>query len=166
VNLKPSILDKLNDQIADEFYAAQLYLSMSTWFDAQNLVGFAHWMRMQSDEERAHGLRLFDFVNSRRAQVTLRAIAEPPHSFSSPLDALEQAFGHEQSVSAKINDLYELAVSERDFATQFELQWFVTEQVEEEQSAELLVERVRLAGDTGAGLLLLDSQLLQRTLEG
>jgi len=164
VNLRPPILDKLNDQIADEFYAAQLYLSMSTWFDAQNLVGFAHWMRLQSDEERLHGLRLFDFVNSRRAQVSLRAIDEPPHSFRSPQDAVEQAFAHEQAVSAKINALYELALSERDIATHVELQWFITEQVEEEQSAELLVERVRLAGDNGAGLLLLDSQLSQRAL--
>lgn len=160
--MKPSIQESLNDQIRDEFYASYLYLSMSAWFEAQNLPGFAHWMRSQSQEEQLHALRLFDFVTSRRGRVHLRGIGEPPHDFASPLDAVEQAFSHEQSVTAKINGLYELALQERDYATHVELQWFITEQVEEEQSADLLVERVRLAGADGAVLLLLDGQLQNR----
>jgi ferritin len=162
MNLKASIQDSLNEQIRDEFYASYLYLSMSAWFGAQNLPGFAHWMRMQSQEEEQHALRLFDFVVSRRGRVYLRSIDEPPHEFASPLDAVEQAFTHEQHVTAKINELYELAQRERDYATHVELQWFITEQVEEEESADLLVERVRLAGEDSAGLLLVDGQLLAR----
>jgi ferritin len=162
VHLKASIQESLNDQIRDEFYASYLYLSMSAWFEARNLPGFAHWMRIQSQEEQAHALRLFDFVASRRGHVRLRAIDEPPHEFASPLDAVQQAFAHEQAVSAKINGLYELAQQERDYATHVELQWFITEQVEEEESADLLVERVRLAADDGAVLLMLDGQLQSR----
>ena len=165
MNLKPSIEESLNDQIRDEFYASYLYLSMSAWFEDQNLPGFAHWMRVQSEEEQAHAQRLFDFVLSRRARVLLRPIDQPPHEFESPLDAVQQAFSHEQEVTQKINRLYELAQQENDYATHVELQWFITEQVEEEDSADQLVERVRIASDDGGALLLLDSQLQQRPAE-
>jgi ferritin len=135
---------------------------MSTYFDALNLPGFARWMRLQSDEERLHGLRLFDYLNRRRCRATLQAIDAPLADFGSPLDAVEMAFEHEQMVTRSINDLYELAASDRDHATRIEMEWFVTEQVEEEQNAELLVERVKMAAGDGAALLILDDQLAAR----
>jgi ferritin len=165
VTLPQTLADALNDQIRDEFYASHLYLSMAAYFEEEDLPGFAHWMRLQSDEERAHALRLFEFVSRRRSRVRLQAIEQPPADFASPLAAVEAAFAHEQLVTGRINQLYELAMQERDYPTHVELQWFIMEQVEEEESAQLLVQRTRVAGDDPTALLLLDGRLAERRLE-
>lgn len=160
--LSKKIQTALNDQINNEFYAAYLYLSMSGYFQETHLAGFAHWMRMQREEEIGHGMKIFDFVYDRDGRAELRALDQPPSRFESPLDVMEQALDHERAVTAKINDLYELAVKEKDYPTQALLQWFITEQVEEEASALQTVEQLRMIGDSRAALLMLDRELGSR----
>lgn len=164
--LSKKIQAALDDQINNEFYAAYLYLSMSGYFQGRNLTGFSHWMRLQREEEILHGMKLFDFVYDRNGEVELQAIRKPPASFDSPLDVMEQAFEHERAVTGKINDLYELAVKEKDYPVQALLQWFITEQVEEEASALQIVERLRMIGDDSAALLILDAEMGARTTAG
>ena len=156
----------INEQIKREFYAAYLYLAMSAHFEAEALQGFAHWMRLQAQEEQGHALRLFDYLLERGARVELQGIEAPPTSFGSPLSIAEQALEHERKVSAQINRMYALAAERGDFATQVQLQWFLTEQVEEESSGETMVERLRMAGDDRAALLILDRELAARSSTG
>ena len=162
--LRDNIQSALNDQINNEFYAAYLYLSMAGFFQEKNLSGFAHWMRLQREEEIAHGMKIFDFVYDRHGRVELRALEQPPAAFDSPLDVMEQALEHEREVTARINELYELAVAESDYPTQALLQWFILEQVEEEASALQIVEQLRMIADSTAALLMLDRELGSRTI--
>lgn len=155
----------LNDQIAGEFYAAYLYLSMAAFFESQNLPGFAHWMRLQYREELSHAERLFNFLIDRGGRVVLQALDKPPMDFKGPLAGMEQALKHEQEVTAAIHTLYELAVKEKDYPTQLELQWFISEQVEEERTVSDVIAQLRRAGDSGPGLLLIDRQLGTRSDE-
>ncbi len=155
----------INDQVAKEFYAAYLYLSMAAYCDGKNLPGFAHWMRMQFQEELGHALRLFDFVLERGGQAELQAIDKPPVDFGSPLDVMKAALAHEQKVTASINRLYELADKEKDYPAQLMLQWFITEQVEEERSVGDIIAQLELAGDGGPALLMMDRQLAGRRPE-
>lgn len=161
--LDPKIQDALNGQINNEFYAAYLYLSMSAYFQSINLDGFAHWMRMQREEEIAHGMRIFDYVVDRDGRIELQALAKPPKDFDSALDVMRQALAHEQKVTERINELYELAVEKKDYPTQALLQWFITEQVEEEATAGQLVDQLELVSDNSAALLMLDRELGGRT---
>jgi ferritin len=154
----------INEQINDELYSAYLYLSMSAYCDTSNLLGFAHWMRLQSQEELTHAMKLFDFVHDRGGQALLKAINQPPADFKSPLDVMEQALAHERQVSQMIHRLYEFATNEKDYATLAQLQWFLLEQVEEEKRASEIVQQIKLAGNQGPALLLLDRQLGSRTL--
>jgi ferritin len=160
--MKGAVRDAMEEQIKHEFYSAYLYLSMAGSLEVANLTGFAHWMREQSREELGHAMRFFDFLLDRGEHVQLRAVEEPPYAFGSSLDTFEQALEHEKEITARINDLYELAVQENDYPAQILLNWFVTEQVEEESSATEIVERLRMAGEDGAALLLLDSELGKR----
>ena len=160
--MKGAVRDAVGEQIKHEFYSAYLYLSMAGSFEVANLPGFAHWMRQQSREEVEHAIKFFDFLLDRGEHVQLRAIEEPPYAFRSPLDTFEQALEHEKEITARIHDLYELAVRENDYPAQVFLNWFVTEQVEEEKSATEIVERLRMAGEDGAALFLLDSELGNR----
>ena len=153
----------INDQVNREFFAAYLYLSMAAHFDVEALEGFAHWMRLQAQEELGHAMRLYDYLLERGARVELKQIDAPPGSFGSPLVIAEQALEHERTVSEHINHIYKLAAEQGDYATQVHLQWFLTEQVEEEDSAETMVERLRMAGDNRAALLILDRELAART---
>jgi ferritin len=153
----------LNEQITQEFYASQSYLSMSAHFETTGFAGFARWMRIQADEERTHALRIFDFVNDRDGRVTLGTINAPPSNFASPLEVFEAALAHERKVSAMIGELYRLSMEEADYPTQVMLQWFVNEQVDEEKVASDIVDRLRLAGDNKSALLLLETELGRRT---
>lgn len=154
--------DALNRQIGYEFASAQVYLAMSAYCAAQNYNGFAHWLRVQSQEEHAHALRFFDMVLDRGGQVTLPAIEAPPAAFESLLDVMQQTLANEQKVTALIQELYALAVRENDFTTQAQLQWFLTEQVEEERTAETVVAQLRQIGGQSAALFLLDRELATR----
>ncbi len=160
--MKGAVREAMEEQIGHEFSAAYLYLSMSGPFEAANLTGFARWMRAQAAEEQVHALKFFDFLLDRGETVRLPAVEEPPHTFGSPLDTFERALEHEKRVTSHIHDLYDLAVSERDYPAQVLLNWFVSEQVEEEKSATEIVERLRMAGEDTAALLMLDKDLGER----
>jgi ferritin len=163
--LNPKVQDAINNQINMEFSSSYAYLSMAAYFEAANLPGFAHWMRMQNHEEIAHAMKFFDYVNDRGGRVILKAIEQPPVDFQSPLDVMQQALKAEQQVTASINRLYGLANQESDYPSQALLNWFVTEQVEEEKNATAIVEQLKLVGDNGTALLLLDRELGARQPE-
>ena len=160
--LSKTIQEALNDQIGKEFYSAYIYLSMSAYFQGENLPGCAHWMRLQYQEEIAHALKLFDYIHNREGVVTLQAIKQPQGKFKSALDVFLQALGHEKDVTASINRIYALTQKENDYATQVALQWFVTEQVEEEKNAGEIVEQMKMVGDNRVALLMIDRQLAAR----
>ncbi len=149
----------INEQIKNELYSAYLYLSMSAYLEANNMPGSARWMRLQSEEETSHAMKLFDYMNDRGNRVVLQAIDQPPSEFASVLDIFEKALEHEQKVTGMINRIYELAVKENDYPTQVELQWFITEQVEEEKSAGDIVEQLKIVGEHGPSLIMLDRAL-------
>lgn len=156
------LLDGLNDQINAEFYSAYIYLSMAACFEDANLAGLASWMRLQAQEEMAHGMKFFDYIHERGAKVTLKSIAEPPAKWDSPLEAFKAALEHEQYVTGRINDLVAMADQARDYATNSFLRWFVDEQVEEEASAEQMVRKLEMVADSPSGLYMVDREAAQR----
>jgi ferritin len=162
--LSEKMEEALNGQLNAELYSSYLYLSMASYFEDISLGGFAGWMRAQAYEESMHGLKFYDYIIERGGRVTLKAIDGPPTEWESPLAAFEAVLAHEQKVTSLINDLVELALEEHDHATHIFLQWFVTEQVEEEDSANDVVQKIRLIGDARGGLFMLDRELGQRTV--
>lgn len=161
--MKQKIEEALNEQLNAEFYSGYLYLSMSAWFQARNLGGFSTWMRVQAQEELAHAMKFHDFILERGGRVNLKPIEGPKTEWESPLSAFEDAYAHEQKVTGLINDLVDLAQEERDHASQIFLHWFVTEQVEEEDNASEVVEKIKLVGDAAGGMFMLDREMGQRT---
>ena len=160
--IKKNVLDALNEQIKHEFYSSHVYLSVSAYCETAGLPGFAHWFRIQADEEHEHAMKIYDFVLDRGAQPRLLAIDAPPTDFGSPLQIAEKTLEQEQRVTGLIHSLYDLAVKEGDQPAQVMLQWFVTEQVEEEKNATLLVDQLRMVGDNRAALLMLDMEMGKR----
>lgn len=154
--------EALNKQLNAELYSSYLYLSMSAYFHSVNLAGFANWMRVQAQEELVHAMKFYDYVNQRGGRVTLLPVEGPPTEWHSPLAVFEDTYQHEQKVTGLIHELANLAVSENDHATKTFLQWFVTEQVEEEESADELVKKLKLIGDSANGLFMMDRELAQR----
>jgi ferritin len=152
----------LNDQINAELYSAYLYMSMNAYFKSINLDGFAAWMQAQTVEETEHAQKLYDYVNQRGGRVVLGAIDAPPRDWTSPLAVFEDTLTHEQKVTGLINNLMEIALAEKDHATQIFLQWFVTEQVEEEESVGGVLEQLKLMGAAQGGLFMLDRELGKR----
>jgi ferritin len=161
--INETVQDAINEQIKDELYSAYLYLAMSAHFEAENFSGFAKWTRMQAEEEVEHAMKLFDFVNERGGRVKLQEIAQPTAEFGTPLEVFEEIFKHEQKVTALIHRLYEVALNEKDYATQVMLHWFIDEQVEEEDNAGGMVERLKMAGDNKGALLQLDHYAASRS---
>ncbi len=157
-----AVQDAVSRQIGQELYAGYFYLAISAHFDRRSLLGFSRWMRMQAQEELTHAMKLLDFMNHRDATPRLEAVPAPPSEFGQPLALFETALAHEQEVSRMIHDLYDLTVKKHDYATQLELQWFITEQVEEEKMVGTIVEQLRMAGDNKAALLMLDRDLGER----
>lgn len=157
--ISKTMLAKINDQINKEMYSAYFYLSMSAFLEAQNLGGFAQWMRVQAGEEMEHAMKFYHYVYDRGGEVVLESIEKPPSDFSSPLDVFEQVYEHEQRVTGLIDVLYELALEKNDYASQVFLHWFIAEQVEEEKNADAIVQKLKLVGDKVNGLLLLDREL-------
>lgn len=155
--------DAVNDQIQKELAAAYLYLSMSAYFEALSLEGFAQWMRAQAQEEVHHGMKLFDHLHDRGGRVTLGGVEQPQDEFDSPLAALELAAAHEAAVTESIHALFSLAEGEHDYASQGILQWFSNEQVEEEKVATTIVDKLRLIGDNKAALYMMDKELGERS---
>jgi ferritin len=157
--LKKKLETALNKQINAEIYSAYLYLSMSTYCEAKGLAGIASWMRVQTQEEMVHAMKLHDYVNERGGRVTLTGIEAPPTEWKSPADVFDATYKHEQVVTGLINKLVELAAKEKDPATSSMLNWFVDEQVEEEASASAVVAKFELMGDAPGGLFAIDREL-------
>lgn len=157
--LSPKLQSALNDQINAELGSAHLYLAMSAYLEAINLQGSAQWMRRQAREEVTHAMKLFDFVVDCDGRVLLQALSEPQAEFASVLDIWESALKQEQGVSARIHALYALAGQEKDYPTQALLQWFVTEQVEEEKTAKTILEQVKQIGPSSSAIYFLDRHL-------
>ena len=163
--LGKAVEDAMNEQIKNEFYSAYQYLSMAAYCESENLPGFAQWMRTQAQEETEHAMKFYNFILDRNGRVVLQGIEGPVVEFGSPLEVFEQALEHEQKVTAMIDELYALSVTENDYASQTFLQWFVTEQVEEEKNAGDVVDTLKMIGDKSEALFLLDRELGQRRPE-
>jgi ferritin len=154
--------DAINKQLNAELYSSYLYLSMAAFFESKDLSGFASWMRVQAQEELNHAMKFYDYLVQRGARVTLTRIEDPPDEWESPVALFEHVYEHEQMVTGLINNLVNLAIELGDHATNNFLQWYVAEQVEEEDSANGVLQKVKLAGDAPSGLFMLDNELGQR----
>lgn len=151
--------DAINDQINYELYSAYIYLSMSAYYLSINLPGFANWMHVQAQEEMFHAMKFYGFVNGRGGRVTLTTIAGPETSWENPSSPFIDALLHEQKVTTRINNLVNMAIEERDHASNIFLQWFITEQVEEEANAEAIIRQLELIGNDKSGLFMIDREL-------
>lgn len=160
--LNKKLQDALNKQVNAELYSSYLYLSARAYFEQSNLPGFAHWMKLQSQEENTHAMKIFDFILDREGQIELGAIQQPTAKFKSPLEVMQLALEHEKSITGMINRLYELAVKENDYPAQVMLHWFIDEQVEEEKQALVIVDQLKRVGNDAAALLILDKGLGER----
>jgi len=163
--MKQTIQDAINDQIQAEFESAYIYLAFSAKMDARNLKGFAHWLRLQWQEETQHAMKFYDFMLQRDGTVHLKALGEPDVDAETPLEVFELVLEHEQYITGRIHALYDLAVQENDYALQTLLHWFIDEQIEEEEAAREIIDNLRLIGDAGSSLFLLDRELGQRQPE-
>lgn len=161
--ISPKIQDAINAQINAELWSGYLYLSMAMHFEAEGFAGIANWFKVQYQEEQAHATIFMNYLHSRGGRVVLKAIAEVPTSWASPLQAFADTLAHEEKVTALINNLYGLAESEHDYATRGKLDWFVSEQVEEEETAKQLVDRLKMIEDDRLAVYMLDQELGART---
>ena len=164
--LSKKMEEALNAQINAELYSAYIYLSMSAYFEAQDLPGMAVWMRSQNDEEVAHAMKIFTYVVDRGGRISLAAIDAPQTEWESPLAVFENAYKHEQHVTGLIHNLVKQAIEENDYATKNMLDWFVDEQVEEEASAAAIVSKLKMIGDNPPALMMLDKELGARQTGG
>lgn len=160
--IKATIQKAINDQTRKEFYSYYLYLSMAAYFESINLRGFAHWMRVQAKEEQEHAMKFFEYIVERQGKVVLEAIDAPTAKWKSPMNVFEDAYNHERKVTESIHKIVDLAESEKDHATGVFLQWFVKEQVEEEGSANDILEKLKLVGSEKGAVFFLDAQLGKR----
>lgn len=160
--ISDNMVKLLNDQMQKEFYASYLYLSMTAYFKSVSLDGFANYYRIQAQEERDHALRIFDYLNEVGAKISLSQIDAPQVDFESIEEILNLTLEHEQFVTKSIHDIVDVALSEKDHATVSFLQWFIDEQVEEEDSATGNIERFKLVGNGGKGILMIDAQMAKR----
>lgn len=152
----------LNEQVNKEFYSAYLYLGMSAYCTKIGLPGFAHWMRLQYEEETMHVTKMYDYILDQGGEVHLKSIEEPPKEYGTPLDIFEKTMDHEQFVTRSIHNLMSLAIEESDYATQTFLQWYVTEQVEEESNVQDVLNPLRMVGEDKGGLMMIDQKLAGR----
>ena len=161
--LSDKMQEALNGQLNAELYSSYLYLSMHAYFKRINLDGFANWMYFQAQEELTHAMKFYDFINQRSGKVRLQQVEAPPWEWDSPLAVFEATLEHEKKVTGRINALVDLALSEHDHATNIFLQWFVSEQVEEEESVVGVLEQLKLMGDAKGGLFMIDRELAKRS---
>jgi ferritin len=160
--INKAMQDAMNEQINKELFSSYLYLSMAAYFEEKNLAGFAHWMRIQESEEREHAMKFYNFILERGGKVILKALEAPRTEWKSSLELFEEAAAHEAMITASINSLYELAMKEKDYSALTMLQWFITEQVEEEKNAADIVANLKLIEDRGTAVLMLDHRLAKR----
>jgi ferritin len=157
--ISKKIQDSLNEQMNVELFSSYAYLAMSAHFLSQHMEGFAHWMKLQAEEELGHAMKYYNYLNERGAEVQFKAIQAPNQKWDSVIKVFEESLGHEQKSTKLINGLMDLAISEKDHASQIFLQWFVTEQVEEEDSIHSILQKLKLIGNDPSGLLILDQKL-------
>ena len=160
--LNKKVEEAINKQINAELWSAYLYLSMSAYFESQNLPGFANWMKVQYQEEVSHAMKFFDYINERGGRVNLMPIAEVKTDWKDAIDIFKETLAHEQKVTGMINDLVDLAIVEKDHASNNMLQWYVDEQVEEEANADALLQQLKMLNNNQQGLLMLDKELQSR----
>jgi len=160
--INKKIVVALNEQLNKEIYSAYLYMSMSAYSTYIGLKGFANWFMVQYQEEMMHAMKFYNYINDQGEQVKLTAIDAPPTEFESPSDMFEKTLKHEQFVTKRINDLVDLAIKEKDHATNIFLQWYVTEQIEEEANDNDIIAKLKLVGKKGDALLMLDRELAAR----
>lgn len=160
--LSEKVLLAINEQINREMYSAYLYLAMSSWCSQNGLTGVANWMRVQYQEEMFHAFKMYDYIIEQDGKAALKAIDQPPADFKSPLHVFEEVLAHEKKVTAWINGVVKAADAESDYATHNFMQWFVNEQVEEEANAKTILDDLKLAGDKGPGLFMINRELAQR----
>lgn len=160
--IKPEITTALNEQINREMYSAYLYMSMSAYAGKIGLKGFANWFMVQYHEEMFHAMKIYEYIQRQGEDVKLESLATPPCTFESPLDMFTQTLTHEQYITESINNLMDLAVSMKDHGTQIFLEWYVTEQIEEEENDNDIIQQLNIIGDNPHGLLLLDRELAAR----
>lgn len=163
--IKDRVLDAINLQMQAEFQSSYTYLAYSAYLDSMNLKGFSHWMNLQFQEEQMHALKLYDHILRRGGQVKLMALDRPKVQGDSALEIFEHTLKHEQMITSKIHSLYKLALEEDDYALQTLLHWFIDEQVEEEENVNEILDKLRLIGDNGPNLFLLDQELGNRQPE-
>ncbi|OQY50964.1 MAG: ferritin [Candidatus Parabeggiatoa sp. nov. 2] len=156
-----NIAEELNKQVNREFYSAYFYLSMSAYSDFLGLKGFASWFLMKNQEETQHAMRVYKYILDQGAQIALLPIKQPPSTFDSPLAMFEETLAHEQAVTQRFNELVDIAMAEKDHATHIFLQWFITEQIEEEATVSEIINKIKLVGGKGDGLFMIDNQLGQ-----
>jgi ferritin len=161
--LSKKIEKAFNEQLNAELNSAYVYLSLAAYFEEQDLAGFAHWMKVQAQEEVEHGMKFFGYINSRGGRVQLAKIESPKSEWPSPLEGFKTALEHEQMITGRVNDLVVLANKEGDHASHQFLMWFVAEQVEEEDSVGRVVQKLKMVGDSPNGLLMMDHALGQRS---
>jgi ferritin len=161
--LNPRVFNAINEQINAEIWSAYMYLSMSAYFAGEGLNGFANWMRVQWQEEITHAMKFFDYLIERGEKPILKQIDGVPEKWNSPLHAMEETLKHEQLVTSLINNIMDVAIEEKDHATKSMLNWFIDEQVEEEANVQELIDSLKLMGDKGHGLFMLDKDLKSRT---
>ncbi len=164
--ISQTMQDAINQQLNLEQYSAQLYLAMGAHCELRSFRGFAHWLRVQAGEETAHALKLMDFLLDRGGKPLLAPVAAPPHEFGGVIQVFEQALEHEVGNTTRIDALFRLAREERDHASEIALQWYVTEQVEEESTFRQLVDHLHAVGDKGGGIWYLDSRMAKRGQDG
>jgi ferritin len=157
--LNKKVYDALNKQMNNEIYSAYLYLSMSSYAGSIGLKGSANWFMVQYQEEMAHAMKFFNFINSRGEHTQLAAISAPPSEYKNLLDMMEKTLAHELFITASLNELTDLVLTEKDHASHIFLQWFVTEQIEEEENDRDIIGKLKLIGDNGQGILMLDAEL-------
>jgi len=160
--LSKKMEEALNSQLNKELYSAYLYMSMSAYSTYIGLKGFANWFMVQYQEEMMHAMKIYDYINAQGGQVKLMAIEQPATEFKSPLDMFEKTLEHEKFITRSINDLVDLAITEKDHATNIFLQWYVTEQIEEEGNDNEIIAKLKLVGEDGNGLLMVDKELAMR----
>lgn len=159
--ISTTMAQRLNGQINKEFYSAYFYMSMSAHSEGQNLKGVAAWFMAKYEEETAHAMQIYGYLHDQGARVELEAVDKPPTEYQGVLDMFEKTLSHEQDVTASFNELVDAALAERDHATNIFLQWFVTEQIEEEATVSDIIGRVKLVGARGEGLFMMDNQLAE-----
>lgn len=162
--LSEPMLKQLNEQITKELYSSYLYLQMAGFLDDRNLAGMANWMKLQAQEEIAHAMIFYNYVDERGGRIEVGGIDKPPAEYDSPLDVFEKTLEHEKKVTASIHSLMDRAVEEKDYATQDRLQWFIAEQVEEEATPAELIAKLKQVGD-GNGLFMLDREMAARSFK-